>query len=394
MLGSIIHIIISALVVTLILAECRWVQPKSSKIAFLALVYAWYVATSIWAANTKKIQKGFVAEGVHLFPSASFWLTLLPQVLSCVCITTVALFKRLTTKDSSEGSTGSLCHISWYAAGAGFFFGQLFTVDGLGAGAPGLVFGVKVLEPLSTSLLAIPVLGQRLNARLLAAVLVACAGIVVCVLGAHRGSQLSGDLAEWKVVLCAALANLGFSSRACVMKQAYSQRKISPLDTFWAVNVFSTVCGILMLAAWLLYLAWGPHRDVSSSVLQELAREPWHWFSASFCYFLYQCASILLLDCLMVETHALLVAMKHIFVVILASVLSGSSLNALMIIGIAVASVGVLFYSTSPRDTEAQTELLPHGAKLGQSQLGIPRGLLLTLAAIAALGVLSPAAFK
>lgn len=394
MLACIVQIVFSALVVLAVLSECSWVQPKNSRLAFLALVYAWYATTTIWAANTKKIEKGIIAEGVHLYPSASFWLTLFPQVLSCICITAIAGGRKLTAKiaKSTVDSTEGLGQACWYAAGAGFFFGQLFTVEGLGAGAPGLVFGVKVLEPLSTSLLAIPVLGQRLNWRLLVAVMVACSGILLCVVGAHRGApSKGGDFNEWKVIVGAILANLGFSSRACVMKKAYSQRSISPLETFFKVNVVAGACGVLMLIVWAIYLATCPERFVYfANVFHQLAAKPWKWFATCLCYFLYQCSSILLLDCLLVETHALLVALKHIFVVILASIMSGSPINTLMIIGIVVASLGVFAYSVSPGDTEARTSLLPPNEKKVKPSSGIPLVLCFLLSGLGVLGILSP----
>mmetsp|Transcript_80288 Transcript_80288/g.249210 ORF Transcript_80288/g.249210 Transcript_80288/m.249210 type:complete len:405 (-) Transcript_80288:66-1280(-) len=396
--GSIANIAVSSAIVLLVLSEWSWVQPRTSKLSFLAVVYAWYATTSIWAANTKKLEKAILAGEEHLFPSASFWLTLFPQVASCLCATTVIAFKRLLARreGKEEPSADSFGHCAWCAAGAGFYFGQLFTVDGLGAGAPGLVFGVKVLEPLSTSLLAIPVLGQRMNWRLLAAVLVACSGILVCVVGAHRGAAhaAGGSHAhgELKVIIGAVLANLGFSSRACVMKKAYSQKKISPLETFWKVNVVATACGVIMFIVWVIYGSTS-HSAMAGlvRVSAELARAPWKWIATCLCYFLYQCSSILLLDCLQVETHALLVAMKHIFVVILASILSGSPLNALMIVGIVVATVGVFFYSVSPGPAEeAAKSLLPQSEKKGQQGTSIPRFLLVTLAVLGILGILSP----
>lgn len=393
MLGSILNVTFSCFVVVLVFTCSRWVQPKTSKIVFVALLYAWYATTGIWAATTKKLETRIEADKIDLFPSTSFWLTLLPQVMSFACMSLLMLCKRLTDgSGTSDSMTASQHWQTWCIAGMGFFFGQLFTVEGLGAGAPGLVFGVKVLEPLSTSLLAIPVLGQRCNCYLLAAIVVACAGIAVAVVGAHRSSHVpQSALGACKVILVSALANLGFSVRSCIVKNAYSQRALAPLEIFGRVNATATLAGTLMLVLWLLYLAAQPHSGASLAViLKELGSGPWDWFSTCLCYFLYQCSSILLLECLFVESHALLVALKHVFVVIVASVLSGSYLNTQMIIGVGVASAGVFFYAVSPAEEGAATALLPHQDKINDLLGGVPRALCFTVLALGSVGIVSP----
>lgn len=47
-----------------------------------------------------------------------------------------------------------------------------------------------------------------------------------------------------------------------------------------------------------------------ASILQHLQELPGAWLTASLTYFLYQGASMLLLSYFLVETHALLVALK------------------------------------------------------------------------------------
>lgn len=106
-----------------------------------------------------------------------------------------------------------------------------------------MVFMVKSIEPLSTAVLAIPVLKQRFNLRLLLAILVApwlsgplprgreaCSGIMITAAAAHGGyRQLSASNAYFSMAL-GMMANVGFSSRACVAKRALAFESKEPLE--------------------------------------------------------------------------------------------------------------------------------------------------------------------
>merc|ERR1719247_1674488 len=73
----------------------------------------------------------------------------------------------------------------WLVAGAGYWYGQFFTVQSLVFGAPALTFIVKTAEPLSTALLAVLVLKRPFRWPLLLGVLLACIGIMVSVHSAN-----------------------------------------------------------------------------------------------------------------------------------------------------------------------------------------------------------------
>ncbi|CAJ1331167.1 unnamed protein product [Effrenium voratum] len=237
----------------------------------------------------------------------------------------------------------------WQLAGAAYFFGQLFTVAALALDAPSIIFVVKAIEPLSTALLAVPLLKQSFNLRLFMAILVACTGIMITAWAAHGGMERAHQSHVYLAMALGMLANVGFSSRACVAKRALAFESSEPLEAYGKLTLAATQSGSVLLLLWLL-LGHAVLGDAAvDGVLRHLLSRPGPWFVASFTYFLYQSASILLLSCFLVETHALLVALKHVFVVVLASLMTGAVLNSEMVAGLAIVCAGVAWYLAGGR---------------------------------------------
>jgi drug/metabolite transporter (DMT)-like permease len=398
--GTVVGIVLCGLCVTLVLTGASWAQPKSNRIVLGALIVVWYWTTTIWATGTKQIVKDLGDK--EIYPSTSFWLTLIPQLVASACVALIAAAKGVKLWDGTlRPATGSgLPRVAWFAAGAGFFFGQLFTVVSLASAAPSICFVIKAIEPLTTALLAIPVLKQSVSWRLLAAIMVSCAGIVMTAVGSHGGAAHGVKADQLRLaIVCGFLCNCGFSSRACVVKKAMAHGTSSGTETFGKISVAACVCGITMLFLWLIILIAKPHSFTYQYAFANLL-ETWRshtgtWLAMSFCYFLYQCSSLLILDCFFVESHALLVAMKHIFVVIIASLLTHSGLSVLAIVGVVIAATGVCWYAVSPPPVESgETKpILPRAdeKKTAPTIFGdLPPVLIGIVAGMVILGNLSP----
>jgi drug/metabolite transporter (DMT)-like permease len=317
----------------------------------LAAVAIWFWTSAEWAAATKVLEKELQSEGVSLHPSTSLWLTLIPQLVSGAFCHLIAMSRGVNLNEGTLWRTPGegLGRQAWHTAGAAYYFGQLLTVEALSLGAPSVAFTVKAIEPLTTATLAIPTLGKSWQPRLFAAIAVSCGGIVLTVWSSHGGHMGDGSSASL-AVLFALLANLGFSCRACIVKKAFEHGERDPLEAFGRVTTTGALHGVALLGAWMaLRLALAvPSGAQVEGVCQSMAARPGTWAIMSVTYFLYQCSSLLILDCIQVESHALLVATKHIFVVILASLLTGATLGLTSMIGVGIASVGVLLYTTSP----------------------------------------------
>lgn len=342
-----------------ILALQNIAQRNTYVICLVAIV--WYWTSAEWAAVTKDILHEL--QHAVLYPSTSIWLTFLPQVFSFVLVQILAL---LAGVDICKGmcfirASCSVGFGTWHLAGSAYFFGQLFTVAALALDAPSVVFVVKAIEPLTTASLAIPLLNQSFNLRLFLAILVACVGIMITAMAAHGGfNQIHHSRAEMSIVL-SMLANVGFSSRACVAKRALSFESKEPLEAYGKLTVTATQSGFVLLLLW-LFLAQSvlDDRDMMS-LLRHVRFNPGAWFTVCLTYFLYQACSIYLLSCFLVETHALLVALKHIFVVVLASLLTGAVFNVHMTIGLTLVVAGVSWYLSSPasEDDAEKESILP-----------------------------------
>lgn len=375
----------------LVLSGVSWCNPKSSKIALGVVIAIWFWTTTIWASQTKLVTNGLGSN--ELYPSNAFWLTLVPQVLSSVCLLVMSKFKDMDLlTDTVRVEKPNAQTVSWYVGGTAYFYGQLFTVMALAMSSPGIVFVVKAIEPLSTALLAIPVLNKAFSLPLFIAIAISCTGIVVTVQGSPEGvsfDDAAGKAAIWAMAF-AVFANMGFSTRACVVKKAFQKAKMSPLETFGKVTIAGTITGLLPLLVWLVL-----HPTMAVSALSafavELQARAAPWFILSMCYLLYQCSSLLILDCIAVESHALMVAMKHIFVVVSASIVIGAPLTITMIVGIVMASAGVYYYSQVPEPESGP--LLPQSEKLEPTKkemTGLPPLLYGIVGGLVTLGVAWP----
>jgi drug/metabolite transporter (DMT)-like permease len=274
-------------------------------------------------------------------------------MVSSVLLIIVAQTKGSTIISSMRGCEGK----AWYSSGTAYFFGQFFTVAALASSSPCLVFAVKAMEPLSTALLAIPTLGQEFSGRLFVGLVVACCGIALVSVGTfHEDSikKTSGS-AAMLIVGTVLLANFGFSTRACVVKKTFAQDVRPALEALGRITVAGLLTGMLPMLVLIAAAIQGSRSSSDSSIvvwtkalLSEFTAQLNAWVLVSMCFFSYQGASLLLLECLAVESHALLVASKHVFVAIVSSVLLGEGMSHTMVIGISVTAVGVLFYQIDP----------------------------------------------
>lgn len=392
-----------ALAVFLTLGGVPWAQPKGSRAVLLAAVAVWFWTSAEWAAATKALEKELQSEGVSLHPSTSLWLTLVPQLVSGVFCHLIAMSRGVNLNEGTlwRAPGEGLGRAAWHTAGAAYYFGQLLTVEALSLGAPSVAFTVKAIEPLTTATLAIPTLGKSWQPRLFVAIAVSCFGIVVTVFSSHGGHIGDGASASL-AVLFALLANLGFSCRACVVKKAFAHGGRDPLEAFGRVTTTGALHGTVLLVLWMaLRLALAvPSGTHVSGVYQSMTAMPGTWAIMSVTYFLYQCSSLLILDCVQVESHALMVAMKHIFVVIQASVLTGATLGLTSMVGVGIASVGVLLYTASPEQpakAKEEEKRLPATALSEKSGLvprdpsaELPRVLHCAVFFVVALGCSSP----
>merc|ERR1719335_1489350 len=96
--------------------------------------------------------------------------------------------------------------------------------------------------------------------------------------------------------------------------------------------------------------------SISGAFSTELLGE---WLIVSLCYFLYQSSSLLILQCIAVESHALLVGMKHVLSVITVSLLLGNHLTPTILFGLCVSAVGLWMYSFHGSDDNQKTGSAP-----------------------------------
>jgi len=240
----------------------------------------------------------------------------------------------------------------WLLAGGGYWYGQFFTVQSLVFGSPALTFIVKSAEPLSTALLAVLVLRRPFSLPLLAGICVACLGVAVTVLSGDGVQSGKGDNGRFQLVgmLFALLANLGFSSRACVAKKAIAHMQMDPFDTYAMMTIVGAQVGMLPL---FIHSVSNPVAMYASGLIfMDTRFHAWTWFLMSLSYMLYQTCSVLVLSLVAVESHALLVAGKHVLVVVLVSILVHARLTTGIFAGMMITLFGVFLYIRSS-DKEA-----------------------------------------
>lgn len=320
---------------------------KSNWFAFGTLLAIWLWTTTIWATHTKILDQ-ILAGNVLVTrarPSPEFWLTFVPQVLSCVFFAVVAWLKDRSAFLGmfSKSKDSFKVHV----AGSAYFYGQLFTIVALARSSPSIVFVVKAVEPITTALLAGPTLRQPFNPGLFMGLMIACSGIVLTGLGTSHLAMPHGD--NWSIgIFFAFLANLGFSARQCLVKSFYVHEGNGALETFGKVGLAGAAWGILPLLSYSIIAAFTESSVIQRSVTMICSsfHETWsEWLCVSVCYFLYQASSLLILECIAVESHALLVGMKHVFSVVTVSLLLGTKLAPVTLIGLFVAGLGVLIFS-------------------------------------------------
>lgn len=391
-------------------------QPVSlhGKGAFVLLVGIWYWTTTTWAAETKDIMSTFQSgHSEPGFPLLGFWLTFVPQLLN-TGLFALGLWgrsgshsvKKLFLPSHREGSF-------WPVAGAGYWYGQFFTVQSLLFGSAALTFCVKSAEPLSTALLATLVLRNEFSFRLVLGVLVACVGIMLTVISADHVQTAAnqGTHSQLAGLVFGVLANLGYSSRACVAKKALLQKKSDAFETCGILTAVGAQTGFLPI------IAYGIWSFLSGSATWALpffdprfsARS---WFMMSLSYSLYQICSVLILSAIAVESHALLVAMKHLLVAVFVSMVVHAQLTRGMLVGMTVTLLGVYIYMGSAKDDrdpgsslrkdstkeqlreaeqEAEAILLSEQSKAASWQVPvILQGIVL---AVVVLGTITPATF-
>jgi len=199
-------------------------------------------------------------------------------------------------------------------------------------------------------------------------------------------------------IICAMLANLGFSTRQCLVKSLYVHEGRGALEAFGKVGLAGTVWGVF------LFLWFTVFSVSSGAIRQSDTLSIFHiefigeWVIVSVCYFLYQASSLLILECIAVESHALLVGMKHVFSVITVSLLLGANLTPTILIGLFVSAVGIVVYSLRSSDetqkagnvADADPETALIMPKLGMENHGIPPVLYCISGILVLLGCMTP----
>mmetsp|Transcript_93524 Transcript_93524/g.238073 ORF Transcript_93524/g.238073 Transcript_93524/m.238073 type:complete len:449 (-) Transcript_93524:35-1381(-) len=328
-------------------------RPKSHRPSCFVVLVIWFWSTTIWASSAKRLLDA--PGGGHAQAPACWRLTMLPHLLSCgpllgivVLQEGACILKEHFLTLFREASWETLC---WYIAGGCYFYGQLFTVLALTGASPLVVMVVKALEPLVTASLAILALGQEVRWPLLVGILVACGGIILAITGASEGGgPLLSQRGLHASVAAACLANLGFGSRACMVKRAYSRSRIQPLLAISTI----TLTGVVMGAVPLLFcpaLTTPPAArsvEVGAMTAEGTPHRYGLWFATSVSYLVYQTASLFLLEAFAVESHALLVSVKHVVTALSATLMVGGHLSSSTLLGSAVTLVGIGLYTASP----------------------------------------------
>lgn len=331
------------------------------RVRMALLVSLWYWTTTTWATETKQILAVFTADSNEAgFPLLGFWLTFIPQLMSTV-LCALGLYWRFGASVMKEMTAIQERGRSfWLVAGAGYWYGQFFTIQSLVFGTPALTFIVKTAEPLSTALLAVLVLKRPFSAYLFLGIVAACLGIMVTVASADAGSDGSNQKNQWQLagMSLALLANLGFSTRACVAKKAISHLKMDPFETYAMMTIVGAQAGLLPLIAYGVFqLATPSAVALWACPFFDPRFSAFSWFIMCLSYMLYQTASVLVLSSIAVESHALLVAMKHMLVVVLVSILVHAHLTRGIIFGMILTMFGVYLYmSSSAKDSDAQAK--------------------------------------
>lgn len=347
-------------VITLgVFAGVECMQPKNNKIAFALVAISWIWGTTIWVTTTKTAIKEI---GNGLYPSAAYWLTLMFQALngvSCWAIMKMqgkgdATRDLVPNKKAESESAGAKAR-TWWLAGSCYFFGELFTVTALSVGSTSIVYVVKAIEPLTTALLAIVVLGNSFNVQLFIAIGCAGIGIIVTAVSGHDGIHF-GDLASSRPALLAIgftfIVNVGNSARLCSIKKVMGKDSlgVEPLEAYGKVNIVGSIVGLLPLAAWYSahFLDAGMGPSSLAAVPVALAANPSLVIRCIVSNFVFHAASIQALSAIAVEGHALISAMKCIVTIVSATLLLGGELNATMMLGIFLTCGGVYMYMKTP----------------------------------------------
>jgi len=345
-------------------------EPKNSRVCFVVILSIWFWTTIEWADGCKLVVYRLGLQGMP--PSVTLWLTIIPQVVTSLCVMPVAWVSGVDiTRDvvpvkSLVGrSRGSPEHdgerinderVTWFVGGLCFLFGQLFTVAALIAAAPSLVFAVKAMEPLTTALLAIPTLGHKFSVTLFFAMLISCVGVVIVAMP-HEAEAKSavthpGMSNQFTVCGVVFLANLGYSARACIIKKMFATNSNHhALESFGKITLTATSASAI--PAFFVILTWcfqGYAGVVlgAGKIMDELTDNARMWITLSICCFLYQGCSILILECIAVESHALMCTLKHLGTAIGTTLLLGQQLSSWMVLGLAMTFAGIYIYQKVP----------------------------------------------
>jgi len=383
-----------SLVIGLVISGAGGTDPKRSSSFLGLLIVAWFLAQSCWLTSCKSLEMRLGFHG--MYPSTPFWLTFIPMVMMSLVMLVLCWAKSINVLDGVVRPMDKGVSMSvWYITGAHFCYGQLFTLMGVCFGTPVLVFAAKALEPISTALLAVPMLGQSFSLSMFGTIIVSCIGIAVTTLGAPEGVRI--DEATWLAVIFAMLSNLTFSIKQCGIKKVYQQVKCPPTEALAKVTLGSTMSCLFMAVLWDSYIAFGlPIGSITSTfatsqfnaVVLSVWTRPLTWFRMSAFFFFGQYGSLLILDCVSVESHALLTALKHILTAVVASICTGSEITFTMMVGLIVACAGILMYSKTAAPENCTQELLPKAKP--SAAVDLPGSFYLITFGVLVIGLSSP----
>jgi len=396
MMSSMEHVsfVFCSLVIGLAISGAEGTDPKRSSSVLCLLILAWFLAQSFWLTSCKSLEMRLGFNG--MYPSTPFWLTFIPMMMMSLVLLLLCWVKGINVLDGVMRPVDKGVRMSvWYITGAHFCYGQLFTLMGVCFGTPVLVFASKALEPISTALLAVPMLGQSFSMSMFGSIIVSCIGIALTTLGAPEGVRV--DEATWLAIIFAMLSNLTFSIKQCGIKKVYQQVKCPPTEALAKVTLGSTMSCLFMAVLWDSYIAFGlPIGSITSTfatsqfnaVVLSVWTRPLTWFRMSAFFFFGQYGSLLILDCVSVESHALLTALKHILTAVVASICTGSEITFTMMVGLIVACAGILMYSKTAAPENCTQELLPKAKP--SAAVDLPGSFYLITFGVLVIGLSSP----
>ena len=311
-----------------------------------AMVVSWY-ATSVWCGYTSKL---LLQEFKSIGGVRNAELLSLFQFLGASCF--ACLFARWSDGEVQKVPNEMASWKLWRVAAA-FSFGFTFVNSTFSVTSIAMAETLRALEPVSTVLLGVLWLGQSVsNLRMLT--------LVPIVLGAALASASSLDF-NWLGLLLATAANVSFSLRSVFVKDFKAATKVAPMSSP-ATFFYIVSRGIPLQMVTIVALNYSSSATILTSLLLQQPARIWLLIGTNmFCFFAYNCLSFLVLSRVNVITHAVLNGFRRAATIGFSVVAFATVISTLNIVGILMATAGVVMYSRVTA-TENAVALAPSNA--------------------------------